>query len=518
MLAFTSMSPYPILTFSSHSPWPSLIQVETQSFFQIPHFSIVGLPNVEVHEARERVRSALIQSQFDFPKRRIVVNLSPADIPKFGTGMDLSIALSILVAHATPALRPQHPILAWGELSLCGKIRSTGEISTRLLFVAHQHSIQKLIFPSTEESQIQNRLMQFLQAGYFSKGIPQLCPVDHLQQAWKAVQRSPLSPKPIPIPSAPLVQSAEINPPHQPLLSLPPSLLRPMMIAAVGHHHLLLLGEKGAGKSQSVEWMNYLFEAPTPAHGLESRLLHELVEHHSNTASASSLIHTGTHCRVPSLIGSLSKGRFRPGLYTLAHGKILVADELPEWDRDCRESLREPLENRSVFLSRTGFNLHVPAHFQLIATGNLCPCGKKSTPHSNENCKCKPTHRQAYLKRLSGPLLDRIDLIATIRCELSKIPEFKSDPSEIKKQVHQGREFARVKWGAIPSLLSNESVEKQFSKLPDTAFVFESGSLRSRHKIMKIALSIAALEAEEHPKIQHLLEASCYRSDRYDWI
>ncbi len=499
---------YPIVSLSSHLAHPSLIQIETQSFMQIPGFSIVGLPNTEVDESKERVRSALIQSEFEFPKRKILVNLSPAHLPKAGTGLDLPIALSVLFAHAKPALEISGLILAHGELSLSGELR--GEpMGARMLYAASRYPIQKMIFPKTDSKSLQKLLNLFHRSGYFKDQLPELFPVSTLKEAWDAL----IAPKSSASPNISRLMSEKKQIENSPLLPLSPALSRILSLSAAGHHHLILLGEKGVGKSYSTEWMKYLLPESDFSTQIESLLLRELVAGSQSIQNP----RVGSDCRPATLLGSIQRGRLRPGLYSLAHGQILIADELLEWHRDTRESLREPLERHQITLSRAEFHAEVPSQFLLVATGNLCPCGGRKNLETTEGCRCFGTPREQYIRKLSGPVLDRIDLMTVVLRRENKPTETKTLPAQkLKQNVIAAREFSQKTWGKPAGLLSPAEIEDILSQFKKTPEHLSTKNLRSRHKTARIALTIAAFEELKEPLEHHWLEAFHYRPERFE--
>ncbi|MEK7691400.1 MAG: ATP-binding protein, partial [Bdellovibrionota bacterium] len=403
---------------------PILQLVELSSVFQIPSFQVVGLAGQEVGEARERVRSAVEASGFGFPKRRVVLNLSPASIKKRGTGLDLAMALTVL--KSTDEAREtmegdERKWIAWGELGLGGEVRGVGQLF-RLAYCALSGEIAGVIVAEVEAADLRDKIQELACVQHRSAdSLPQVLGVANLGQAWHAVQ----SGQPGPTPAIKLLPPGRIaNLTQDPsaaqsrdLLPLSPFLARVIGVAASGGHHLFLLGPKGTGKSHALQWLERAIPPSAPDLRVKRALLEELREGH---ASYRDTRWVGTLAKAQALIGSFRSGRYTPGDFVLAHGGLLIADEWPEWHRDAREALREPLEAGLVTLNRVGGAIRVPARFQLAASGNLCPCGgwppdvPKPDGRAVPRCRCGLAQKQRYAERMSGPVLDRIDLFAAV--------------------------------------------------------------------------------------------------------
>ncbi|MCM2279743.1 MAG: ATP-binding protein [Oligoflexia bacterium] len=519
-------------------PIPVLQWIEIASSLQIPSFHIVGLPGPEVAEARERVRAALEAQGFEFPRRRVVLNLSPASIRKRGTGLDLAMALAVLwnkeAAHARPL-----KIVAWGELGLDGKVKAAGQI-TRTLYACWREGISHLVISRDEEPLARERL-QWIQEGEDLPGLPPvLVPVRELREAWEVFSaRSPhaFEPEisgPAPMASGSPTPENESTPESfSNLLALPPSLERIVGVCASGSHHLLLLGPRGTGKSQALEWLIALQPPISPRSRLHSALLAELSGGPGLAPSAIRRVSPQT--RPSALLGGANPLFIRPGEFSLAHGGLLIADELPEWPRDSREALREPLERGRVTLTRTYGSLELPARFTLAANGNLCPCGgwppelpkPLSLPGKRlriPRCKCTHSMRRAYLQRLSGPVLDRIDLVYIGAG--AGLPEKPLGGSNrvcelflsLQAKVRCARELTLRHRGVPAALIPASDLELLLENHPDWSAMIEQSeqqSLRARHKLLRVALSLAAWDGANEPSPAHFTEAACYRPDRF---
>ncbi len=498
---------------------PCLQWIEVASFFQIPQFTIIGLPAPEVMEARERVRAAITSSGFEFPKRRVILNLSPSSIKKRGTGIDLAMALSVLANQAKT--KSPHAIAAWGELGLDGKLKASGQI-TRAVIATLKAEIPFLIVQKSDAMTAIATL-----ASLSSNNSLQIVGVETLAEAWREAIKIFEGKPPTRSPSIQRfdkpTDTAGSNRFHN-LLPLPPALTRLVSASISGGHHLLLLGPKGVGKSQAIEWMSALLPAPSAQTQIEHLLLRELS---FEPQLYNPIRRVSSQVRPAALIGSTTSTTLRPGECSLAHGGILIADELPEWPRDSREALREPLERRRVTLSRVTGSAELPAEFILAATGNLCPCGGvpknfpraiNAGPNSESSCECTLSRRKAYFARISGPLLDRIDIAALVGLQTAPTPKKEHPFEEIQAQVLRSREALQRDFGELPGVLSPRETEDLLHGHPDwlrDLELLQFKSLRARHKCFRLALTLAALDSSESgPTRAHFIEASIYRPER----
>jgi magnesium chelatase family protein len=523
---------------------PRLQQIEIASSFQLPGFFIVGLPSPEVAEARERIRAALESSGFSLPKRRIVVNLSPASIKKRGTGLDLAMALAVLSLNENERSKSTPTIAAWGELGLDGQVRSAGQ-PTRALYAVWEAKIP-FLFIADDELERMRIVRGWIQAArYFEHRAPILVPVASLAKAWQALQslneslgakENLTEPEIQKVPREPSRKTAK--PPTEQLLPLSPSLERFIGIAAAGNHHLILLGAKGVGKSHAMEWLIQLQPESSDRMKVHRALLAELNQPFPDLEpSAASIRRISPAVKPSALLGSATAQWIRPGEFSLAHGGLLVADEFPEWARDSREALREPLETGKVRMTRAKLSIELPARFSLAANGNLCFCGgwppEQPIPLEIQNsgrriprCRCTQKVRRDYKARLSGPILDRMDLVLFV----GQSPHKKRKPgsseelfNHLKAKVLKCREDLKEKWGEIPGHLSGTETEKlieahpQWDEFIERIHAHRDGntSLRARHKIVRVALSLSAWDGLDEPGAGHFMEAASYRPERF---
>lgn len=511
----------------NHDVLPSLQWIEAASAFQIPGFHIVGLPSREVGEARERIRAAIDSSGLEFPRRRVTLNLSPASVRKSGTGADLAMALAVLstATDADPALSRW---VACGELGLDGAVKPTGQV-LRALYAAWAARVPAVLLPTEELESALCGARDLSRSGDFPWKLPEIYAVSTLSEAWKKVLEGE---GPGPIDPVHARTRPETRPPR--LLALSPSLERALGVAAAGAHHLLMLGPRGTGKSHALEWLSWLQPPAADSIRVRRSLLQELVTKPSDYAGVegqSALIRrVGVHVRPAALIGSAGATSLRPGEFALAHGGLLVADELPEWSRDSREALREPMERGLLTLNRAQGAVEFPARFTLAANGNLCPCGgsppeipfpiEKAARKKPPRCLCKPMARRQYLNRLSGPILDRIDLVLLVTHAAEQADERGTveRAAELREQVLVTREIALSRWGAPPGQIDAVALEDLLGAHPEwraLPALSNATSLRARHKALRLALTLAIWDGKDTPTSAHFTEAACYRAERF---
>jgi magnesium chelatase family protein len=477
------------------------VTVEVHLANGLPSFTIVGLPEAEVKESKDRVRAALQTAQFEFPARRITVNLAPADLPKESGRYDLPIALGILAASGQiPADQLSNYEIA-GELALTGALRPIrGALAMTVSMMREQDQQRTFILP--QDSAPEAALVEHA-AILPARSLLEVCA--HLSG------RAQLDC----CPTASHTHTADY-PDFSEVKgqSLPK---RALEITAAGGHSVLLSGPPGTGKSMLASRLPGILPAMTEQEALEAAAIQSLngvyrienwrcrpfrAPHH--TASAVALVGGG--------------GIPRPGEISLAHHGVLFLDELPEFDRKVLEVLREPLESGRITISRAARQADFPANFQLIAAMNPCPCGYLG--HHNNKCRCTPDQVARYRSKISGPLLDRIDLhIEVPALSEDELTQAASGESShvIRARVEQARARQQQRQGKPNHLLGSKETE-HYCPLDTASMALLKQAIsrldlsaRAYHRILRVARSIADLSGEEMIKPAHIAEAVQYR-------
>ena len=477
-----------------------LVRVEVHLSNGLPSLSLVGLPETAVRESKDRVRSAIINSNLNFPQKRITLSLAPADLPKDGGRFDLAIAVALLAASGQVPASGLQQLELLGELGLSGQVRPVRGILPAAL-AAHKAG-RALVVPaaSAEEAALVPGLTL-----YAIEHLQQL--VDHLNE------RNPLSPW----------RSAGLqnNPPAQPDLNQVQGQLaakRALVVAAAGQHNLLLSGPPGTGKTLLASRLPGLLPPLTHAEELEVAAVKSVTSRQTLQHWPLRTFRQPHHSASgPALVGGGS--RPQPGEITLAHHGVLFLDELPEFDRKVLEVLREPLESGVIVISRAAGRLQFPARFQLVAAMNPCPCGYMGD--QSGRCICSPDMILRYRSKLSGPLLDRIDLHVSVTREptsLQRRPDQGLSSEQAREQVMAARAHQQQRQGCCNSLLDLDSLH-QHCRLGDAdrnwleqACERLHLSLRAGHRILKVARTMADLENSVDIRRQHLAEALQYRT------
>ncbi|MBC52835.1 MAG: hypothetical protein CMQ34_03265 [Gammaproteobacteria bacterium] len=485
-----------------------LVTVETHLSNGLPALSMVGLPETAVKESRERVRSAILHAGLEFPSGRITINMAPAGVPKSGGRYDLAIALSILAASGQLPAEKLAATEILGELALAGDVRSVQGVLPAV--IAARGAGRSLLVPAANAGEaclvegntfaaatLQEACQHFMDAPLLA------LPHTRGQPDAGTAQRTP--------------DIADIRGQHL--------AKRALLIAAAGGHNMLMVGPPGTGKTLLANTLPGLLPALSEADALEAASIRSVAgqpltpcqwalppfraPHHS--ASGVAMVGGGRH--------------LTPGEVTLAHAGVLFLDELTEFKRHVLECLREPLESGTVTIVRADYRVAFPARFQLVAAMNPCPCGYHGD--AQEPCRCTPERIARYLEKISGPLLDRIDLHVEVsrldyrelmgRDLMGREPSGAPNNADLRRQVLVTRKRQLARAGVLNSRLTAAQLEKVCALNKDSDLLLQQVverlrlSARACHRLIKLARTIADLEASAAIAPEHVAEAASYR-------
>ncbi|AMR64984.1 YifB family Mg chelatase-like AAA ATPase [Aquipseudomonas alcaligenes] len=475
------------------------VTVEAHLANGLPALTLVGLPETAVKESKDRVRSAIQNAGFDFPPRRITLNLAPADLPKDGGRFDLAIALGVLAASEQVPAASLAELECLGELALSGELRPVQGVLPAAL--AARAAGRTLVVPraNAEEASLASGL--------------KVLAVDHLLQIAAHLNgHTPLSPY-----QANGLLRQEAAYPDLAEVQGQLAAKRALLIAASGGHNLLLSGPPGTGKTLLASRLPGLLPPLSEEEALEVAAIHSVASHAPLTAWPRRPFRQPHHSASgPALVGGGS--RPQPGEISLAHHGILFLDELPEFDRKVLEVLREPLESGHIVIARARDKVRFPARFQLVAAMNPCPCGYLGDPGGR--CRCTPEQIQRYRAKLSGPLLDRIDLHLTVARESTSLlasSQAGESSAQVAARVSQARQRQLARQGCANAFLDLPGLQ-QHCRLPETDRLWLEQacerlnlSLRAAHRLLKVARTLADLEGASEIGRAHLAEALQYR-------
>ncbi|MBR1891673.1 MAG: YifB family Mg chelatase-like AAA ATPase [Clostridia bacterium] len=489
-----------------------LIEVEADVFKGEERFDIVGLPDTAVKESKERVHSAIKNTTGSFPYTTITVNLAPADVKKEGAYLDLPIAVTILRAVNNKLIRDIGSTVFIGELSLEGRLRPVSGILPIVLF-AKKQGLKRIVLPS------ENAKEASLVSGV------EIIPVGSLKEVIEYLSGADIDPYPF-TQFNPAEHGEYVN--DLKYVKGQAVAKRALEVAVSGGHNMIMVGAPGSGKTMLAKCIPSIIPDMTFDEALETTAIYSVygtLDKAEGVISKRPFVtphHTSTNV---AMVGGGSNSK--PGLVSLAHNGVLYLDEMPEYTRQTLECLRQPLEDGVITVSRAKATIKYPADFMLVASMNPCPCGNYGS--TTAECKCTDTQIRKYKAKISGPLLDRIDIQIHVDNVLydDLVKENLEESSEaVRKRVNKARLIQRERFlgeGITCNAQMREkhlikycSLSKEDEQLLKRSFEVLGFSARARSRILKVARTIADLDYSDNIETKHLLEAIGYRNSDID--